>query len=154
VEILYRFFAVFTLLKIMAVPIETKEEEPPRDPESKPHPKKSGTVKKPYPHFPSADKPDKDKQGTNSNRLNINKSSKGQYQYLDEYIWKMKVPMQLRRFFKEKVTYFNDYSSFDLSTIEYVYNSYVGFIPLLRGSKTPISKLKKVEKFRWGINCP
>jgi hypothetical protein len=28
------------------------------------------------------------------------------------------------------------------------------FIPLLRGSKTPTSKLKKVETFRRGINCP
>jgi putative transcriptional regulator len=28
------------------------------------------------------------------------------------------------------------------------------FLPLLRGSKTPISKLKKIEKFRWRINGP
>jgi hypothetical protein len=34
------------------------------------------------------------------------------------------------------------------------FNDVTGFIPLLRGSKTLTSKLKKIETFRWGITCP
>lgn len=59
----------------------------------------------------------------------IENKQKDQYQYLSEYIWKMNIPLPLKRFFKDKVKVLvDDYPSFDLSTIEYVYNSYVGFI--------------------------
>jgi hypothetical protein len=38
----------------------------------------------------------------------------------------------------------------DVLKLPTLYNKFL-FIPLIRGSKTPTSQLKKIEKFSWGI---
>lgn len=54
--------------------------------------------------------------------------NKNQYQYLSEYLYKSKLPMRLKKYFEKQISVLVKYPSFDLSKIEYIWNTYVEFI--------------------------
>ncbi|WP_373896405.1 hypothetical protein [Virgibacillus sp. CBA3643] len=65
----------------------------------------------------------------NSNNNNPNKNNKNLYlDQISEYIWQMKVPMPLKKFFSDKVKVLVEDTTFDLSEIEYFYNTQNGYI--------------------------
>lgn len=55
------------------------------------------------------------------NNLNLN--------HMDEYIWTMKLPMPLKKYFSEKVKVLVAHdTTFDISEVEYFYNTYTNYI--------------------------
>lgn len=123
------------IYSIVAVPTETPKEE-----KKQPYPKNKGAVNSPYPKKPSTDKPSTeepstDNSGTNSNSINSNSininnlNNQDQYQEnIIDYINSMKIPLQLKKFFYEKVKVLVNDQSFDITEIEYFYNSNPDFI--------------------------
>lgn len=103
--------------------------------EKEPYPKSSG-MGNPYPKNPSTEKPDTEnpsteKQGTNTitfNSINLNNNNENINLYLNQmnkYIWEMKLPMQLKKFFSDKVKILaTSDKTFDITEVEYFYNTY------------------------------
>lgn len=106
---------------------------PPKQ-EKEPYPKKEGTEEKPFPKKSGTENTSKENKGTNSNSSNSNsfisnRNNKDLYlNHMSEYIWTMKVPMQLKKFFSDRVKVLVDDTSFDLSEIEYFYNTFNDYI--------------------------
>ncbi|MCR1833168.1 replication initiator protein A [Oceanobacillus caeni] len=72
-----------------------------------------------------------DGNDTDINKTDINDTEFNDYLYLNqlnEYIWKMKIPMPLKKFFSEKVKVLVTDTTFDISEIEYFYNTYTDYI--------------------------
>ncbi|WP_373892807.1 replication initiator protein A [Virgibacillus sp. CBA3643] len=76
--------------------------------------------------IPKSDTNDTDLSNTDFNDTEFNNN-----QYLNQmngYIWKMKVPMPLKKFFSDRVKVLITDDTFDISEVEYFYNTYTDYI--------------------------
>ncbi|TFJ93638.1 replication initiator protein A [Lentibacillus salicampi] len=68
--------------------------------------------------------------GSNTDVINtdFNDTDHHYHYQMTGYIWKMKLPMSLKKFFSEKVNVLVNDRTFDITEIEYFYNTYTEFI--------------------------
>lgn len=60
--------------------------------------------------------------------LNLNHNQGTELEQWNEYIWNMKLPMPLKKFFSTQVQVLVQDSTFDISEIEYFYNTHTNYI--------------------------
>ena len=89
----------------------------------------SRNPKRRFLEIPKEDANDTNVNDININNTNVNKTNLNlELNQMNEYIWKMKLPMPLKKFFADKVEVLVNDKTFNIFEIEYFYNTYTNYI--------------------------